>query len=262
MPRPASASAAVRASLIPEGLKIPRRVSPLIRTWFGQSAGRDGATDVAFVWEPAPRTPGVRGVVVVPARVAMTVSTLDGAEVYSGASAPSGAEAALAPADRPELTFSARPGRLLVQMDVLDPAGRVLDRDVRDVTVTAFHGPVAFGSPSVYRSRSARDVRTLLAGSSSAAPVASRQFSRAEHLVVTIPVVTDGGAGADVTVRLQSRFGSVLRALRVSPSRTRPGDVQVDVPLAPLASGGYLLEFSARSPEGTATERLEFVVTP
>jgi VWFA-related protein len=251
-----------RPSALPAGLKIPRHASPLIRTWFGQTAEEGGQTTVAFVWEPAPRVPGVRAPSILPARVSMTVSRMDGTPVYTGTSGPSGRETGMAPADRAQLTFSTEPGALLVQMDVLDPAGRVIDRDVRDLAVTAFRSPLALGSPSVYRSRTQRELRAILEGTSSAAPVASRQFSRAEHLVVSVPVMATADDQPTVTVRLQSRFGSPLRDLHVSSSTVRPGAVQVDLPLAPLASGGYLLEFAARSARGSVTERLEFVVTP
>jgi VWFA-related protein len=260
--RSETAVASRRAAAFPEGLKVPRRASPLIRTWFGQSAGERGMTSVAFVWEPTPRLPGGRGPAIIPARVAMSVSTLDGRPIYSGAAGPSGRDSGLVPAERPQLTFSAEPGALLVQMEVLDTAGRVLDRDVRDLTVSAFRASLAFGSASVFRSRTERELRALLDGTSTSAPVAARQFSRAEHLVVRIPLITAGDEQPAITVRLQSRFGNPLRDLRVARSATAAGAVQVDLPLASLASGGYMLEFAARGSGAAATERVEFSVTP
>lgn len=258
---PDPAATRTRASSLPEGLRIPRHSSPLIRTWFGQASGDDGRTTVRFVWEPASRVPGVRGTPATAARVSVAVTTMDGAPVFSGVSTPSGVAAVVASADRSQLSFDAAPGTLLVQSEVLDAAGRVLDRDVRDLVVGAFPGPLKFGTAAVYRARTARDLREVVEGGDAIAPVVSRQFSRTEHLVVRIPVVSRGGEPT-VTVRLQSRFGAAMRELPVTPVGRMKDVVQVDLPLAALASGGYMLEFAARSDLGSATDRLEFTVTP
>jgi VWFA-related protein len=251
----------VTRTTLPEGLKIPRRTSPLIRTWFGQSAGESGATLVDFVWEPSPRVPGGRGPAMTPARVAMRVSTMDGVEVYSGSAGPSGTDHDFGISEPSQMAFSATPATLLVQMEVLDLAGRVLDRDVRDLTVAGFTKPLAFGTTAVFRSRTNREFLAIADGSVVAAPVASRQFSRAEHLVFRIPV-SSGGSAPAVTARLQSRFGAALRELPVINAPSSTNVFQVDLPLAAFASGGYTLEFSARSSLGSAIERIEFTVTP
>lgn len=247
-----------RSTVIPEGLKVPRRTSPLIRTWFGQSAGDGGRTRVAFVWEPAPLVPGRGGATPVPSRVSLSVTTMDGASVFRGVVSASGREQAAA-TTRPLLAFDAIPSTLLVQMEVLDIAGRVLDRDARDLVVNAFAGAVSFGTPSVFRARSARELRVIDDGE--VAPVASRLFSRAEHLVVRIPVA-GAGAAATVRARLQSRFGADLRQLPVRVGVGDAGAVQVDVALAGLASGGYAVAFEAPAERATAVARVEFSVTP
>ena len=252
---------APRTFALPDGLKVPRHSSPLIRTWFGQSASDGDTTAVAFVWEPAPRIPSGRGVVITPARITMNVTTMDGAPVFDGTTGPSGRGASLAPGVRPQLTFDALPGTLLVQMDVLDTAGRVLDHDVRDLTVAAFPNSVAFGTAAVFRSRSLRDVRAILGNTAAVAPVAAREFSRAEHLVVRIPLVHQGGE-PDVTVRLQSRFCAAVRELTATRVATLGSTIQVDVSLAPLASGRYSLVFTARNSLGSAVESVDFGVTP
>lgn len=247
-----------RSASLPAGLKVPRHTSPLIRTWFGQSAGGEGRTRIAFVWEPAPRVPGTRGPVVTPSRIAMSVTTMDGAAIFQGDVPASGREAVVT-AERPILAFDAAPATLLVQLEVKDAVGRVLDRDVRDLVVTAFTAPVSFGSASVYRARSARELRSI--GEGSASPVASRQFSRAEHLVVRI-AVAGASTGAAVRARLQSRFGSRLRDLPVRAADADAGAVQVDLALAGLASGEYAVEFEAQDERRAVVARVEFAVTP
>ena len=246
---------------LPAGLKIPRRTSPLIRTWFGQSSGEGGATHIDFVWEPSPRTPGGRGPAMSPARVAMRVSTMDGVELYSGTAGPSGTDRDFGVSEPAEMAFSAKPGTLLVQMDILDLAGRALDHDVRDLIVGGFTKSLSFGTVSVFRSRSNREFRAIADGTMVAAPVASRQFSRAEHLVFRIPV-SSGGAVPVVTARLLSRFGAPLRDLPVSNAPSSTNVFQVDLPLAAFASGGYMLEFSGRNSDASAIDRIEFTVTP
>ncbi|HUR32690.1 MAG TPA: hypothetical protein VM032_02790, partial [Vicinamibacterales bacterium] len=239
----------------------PRHTSPLIRPWFGQAAGDQGSTAIAFVWEPAPRVPGVRDVSVAPARVAMTVSRPDGTPVFAGASGPSGREGSVVATASPQLTFTAPPGPVVVQMEVLDLSGRVLDRDVRDLAVAAFDSRLGVGTAAVFRSRSEREFRAMSGESANVAPVASRQFSRAEHLIVRLPVHAADDAPV-ISAVLQSRFGSALRALAVEPVPGAKGFFQVDLRLAPLASGGYAVEFLARSATRSVIERVEFTVTP
>lgn len=241
----------------PEMLRVPRRTSPLIRTWFGQSRDAEGRTRVDFVWEPGVRRAGERASQPIPSRVSLSVTTLDGTPIFSGESTPSG-EAVLGAAGRTLLTFSAAPGQLLVQMDILDLAGRVLDHDARDLVVGGFPGPVSFGTAAVFRVRTRRDLRAL--EENQAAPVAARAFSRAEQLIVRIPVIT--GEAATVSARLVSGFGAPLRSLDVRAVAGDPQLQQVTVPLASLASAGYAVEFTARVAGTSAVGRLDFTVTP
>lgn len=241
----------------PEMLRVPRRTSPLIRTWFGQSRDAEGRTRVDFVWEPAVRRAGERASQPNPSRVSFSATTLDGTPIYSGESTPSG-EAVLGAAGRTLLTFSAAPGQLLVQMDILDLAGRVLDHDARDLVVGGFPGTVSFGTAAVFRARTRRDLRAL--EEHQAAPVAARHFSRAEQLIVRIPVIA--GEGATVSARLVSAFGAPLRALDVRAVADDSQLQQVSVPLSSLASAGYAVEFTARAAGASAVARLDFTVTP
>lgn len=244
---------------LPEGLRVPRHASTLIRAWFGQSPGSDGRTLVDFVWEPAPRA-GERATPPTPARLTMVVTTLEGEAIFSGESVPSTGEVAEGSSRRTHASFETPPGRLLVRMDILDLAGRVLDRDVRDLAVTGFTAPVSFGTAAVYRARTVRDLRAFGQDGAAPSPVAARRFSRAEHLIVRLPVVS--AAPTDVTVRLLNAFGGVLREVPARPVPARPRLVQVELPLASLASATYVLEFRAAAGDASAVDRLEFSVTP
>lgn len=241
--------------------RFVRHVSPLIRPWFGMSRGADGATRVSFVWEPAPRVPGDRNSPPAPARIVLSVATLEGSPVFDGVVFPSAAAVAdpLA-ARRSRISFESPAGRLVVQMAIEDAASRVLDRDVRDLVVGGFGGPVTLGSSEVLRARNAREYQEL-AADPDATPVASRQFSRADRLLIRVPVFSTGDSPA-VSGRLVSGLGSAMRELAVGPVPSRPSEYQIDLPLAALASGLYHLELTARTRDGEARDSLTFRVTP
>ena len=237
----------------------PRHVSPLIRPWFGVSRGATGNAQVSFVWEPAGRVPGDRSRADRPARITLTASKPDGTEVFEGVvrSVGHGADdSGDAPA---RVVFETTPGRLRVRMSIEDATSRVVDTDVRDLIVNPLTAPVAIGTAEVIRLRSARDFRMVVADAG-AVPVAAREFSRAERLLIRLPVyVTDGSP--ILSARLVSKLCSAMRDLSIVPGPT-PSCYQIDLPLAGLASGAYTVEFVARSPRGEAKDSLAFRVTP
>jgi VWFA-related protein len=248
-------------SALPFGATIARRMSPLIRPWFGISRTADGQTEINFVWEPAPRVPGDRNPPPPLAQVALSVITMDGSPVYQGIVLPSTA-AAIDPASsrQSRASFVSPSGRLVVQMSIEDVTSRVVDHDVRDLLVKGFPGPVSMGSPQVLRARNAREYQAL-AADPEATPVATRQFSRTERLLLRLPVFS-AGAAPTVSARLVSSFGNAMRDLVVTGTPTRPNEYQADVPLAALANGSYVVEWTARTADGEVRERVPFRVTP
>jgi len=254
---PSSLRAAYAPSAIPVGAQIARRTSPLIRPWFGISKTADGQTEVSFVWEPSPRVPGERNPPPPLAQIGLSVMTLDGTSVYKGIVLPAMAGET---EGQSRASFVSPVGRLVVQMAIKDVSSRVVDHDVRDLLVKGFPGPVSMGSPEVMRARTAREYDAL-AADPHATPVASRQFSRAERLLVRIPVFSTG-VKPTVSARLVTSFGSAMRDLVVVPKPSRPNEYQVDVPLAALANGSYTVEWTARTAEGEIHDRVAFRVTP
>jgi VWFA-related protein len=246
---------------VPAARLVPRRASPLLRPWFGVDGADGGRLRVHVVWEPAGRVPGERAPLITPQRVRLEAMTLDGVQVYTGVSVAAGTER-LSPdsgvGDPQQLTFETSPGPLLLQMEILDGAGRVLDRDVRDLPLRPFATPFAFGTPAVYRARTVRELRAILDGTG-IAPTAGRQFTRTEHLVVRVPLV--GTREVEVTARLVSGFGSVMRELPVTYRDDRVA-AQVDLRLAGFAPGSYAVQFTARGTSGTVVDRLPFTLTP
>jgi len=238
----------------------PRRISPLIRPWFGMARGDGGRTEVTFVWEPVVRVPGDRVKPVTPARILFKASKPDGTTVFEGAVRSTGAGAnEVVDVDPARLVFETTPGRLKLQMSIEDGAARVVDTDVRDVVVSPLTSPVAIGTAEVLRARNVRDFRAV-ESDPNAAPVAAREFSRTERLLIRLPAYAPDGA-PNVSARLVSRLGSTMRELPVAAA-PRPSTYQMDVPLAGLAAGDYAVQFVIDSPAGQAKDSLDFRVTP
>jgi hypothetical protein len=143
-------------------------------------------------------------------------------------------------------------------MSIEDGAARVLDTDVRDVLVGPINGRIALGTAQVLRARNARAFRELEADAT-AAPVAAREFSRAERLLIRVPVYA-ADSPAVFTARLVSKPGKVMRDLPTTAAG--PDRQQIDLPLAGLAAGDYLVELGLTSAAGNATDVLAFRVTP
>jgi hypothetical protein len=150
------------------------------------------------------------------------------------------------------------PGRLRLRMAIQDSASQPLDQDVREMAIRDLRGEVAVGTPEVLRARNAREFRALEA--QAAVPVASREFSRTERLLIRFPAYGPAGTPPLVTAKLLGRSGHEMRALPVTPAST-PGESAIDLPLAGLAAGEYTIEVTASSGRGDAKDRVGFRVT-
>jgi hypothetical protein len=233
-----------------------RRTSPMIRPWFGMAKGANGNTRVTFVWEPAGAVPGDRRVRT-PSRVEVKALGAGGTPVFEGTVRPTGAVSPdAAEASQARAVFEVPPGRIRLEMSIEDSAASRIDMDVRDLIVGDLRAPVAIGTAEVLRARTARDVRALEANPD-AVPVASREFSRSERLLVRVPVYAP--TTPEVSVRLLSQAGQSMRPVQASP--LADGRIQIDIPLAGLVSGEYSLEIVAASPAGQAKDTLRFRVT-
>ena len=237
-------------------------VSPLIRPWFGVSRGSTGKSRVTFVWEPASRVPGDRAAAAKnPARLVFTARTLDGTVLFDGPVAATGPGTIDEPgATSARAVFDMPPGRLRLRMSIEDMTARVLDVDVRDIAIRELKGDVVLGTPEVLRARNAREFRSL--ETDSAVPVASREFSRTERLLIRFAAYAPAGARPAVSARLLSRMGQPMRDLPVVPAADAGAENAIDLPLAGLAAGDYIVEVEAASAAGDAKDRVAFRVTP
>jgi VWFA-related protein len=260
----ASPDEALRTALIAEAnepkaavpAEPPPHASLLIRPWFGMSRGENGTTRVTFVWEPAPRVPGdrVRRSV---SKLVFQARSADGTVLFDGPVAPTGPAAVDEPPATPaRVIFDVPPGRLRLRMSIQDAASTVLDQDVREMSVRDLKGEVAIGTPEIMRARTAREFRAL--ETAAAVPVSSREFSRAEHLLIRFRAYGPAGAAPSVAAQLLDRMGHAMRALTVTPA----GDsYTIDLPLAAFAPGDYAIEVKAANGAREASDRTAIRVT-
>jgi hypothetical protein len=233
--------------------------SPLIHPWFGWALAPDGQTRVTFVWEPAPGVPGDRGRAKA-ARVDLTVLGDGDAVLFKGLIAPTGPGVIDDPGAEPSrAVFDSSPGRLRVRMSIEDASGKAIDSDVRSVQVNDSHKAVSLGTPEVLRARNAREFRTV-DQDPAAVPVSAREFRRTEQILIRVPAYGPEGQTPVVTARLLARLGQAMREL---PVEHAPDGVnhQIDVPLAGLAPGDYIIEVTAKSAAGEVKDLVGFKVT-
>ena len=239
-----------------ESANQPSR-SRVIRTWIGTSRGENGKTRVTFVWEPVPQTPGDRAAALVeaPSRVSLTAASLDGAPYFRGrvpdvalasaagaAAASNGGGTAVRGSSR--VTFDVSPGRMQLRVAVEGSSSQVLDSEIREINVPDLTAPqTTLGTPQVLRARNAREYQQLKADPDPV-PIALREFSRTDRLLVRVPVYDAGTSTPALSVHLLNRAGqpmTELPAAAAGPSGTQ----QIDLPLASLAPGEYLVEIKA-----------------
>jgi VWFA-related protein len=223
-------------------LAYPTRMR-VIRTWIGAERGENGKTRVTLVWE-ANRAPGAPARdTEQPARVSVTAVGTDGSPYFRGrvpATAPSsGAAAAAAPAAAvagAHVTFEAPPGPMQLRLSVEGADAQVLDSENREVTVPDLTSTI-FGTPAIYRARTARDIQQFRANRD-AAPTAVREFQRTDRLLFRVPSYATGAVAA----KILNRSGQAMSEVPVAMEGT---DAVFEVPLASIPSGEYILEISA-----------------
>jgi VWFA-related protein len=222
--------------------RSPRSTSP-INTWVGLSRGDNGRTRVTFVWEPLPAVPGVARVV--PARVSM-IAAGGGQSYFKGPiPAPTTATDGAGGGAGASTTFEVAPGRLELRLSIEDAQAHVLDTDVREIQVPDLSAPKVFlSTPQVLRARTVLEYRAFNADPK-AVPTASRDFRRTERLLIRFDVSGPGGTPPKVTARLLNRGGKSMSDLPIVEPAAAGQAYQIDLPLASLPSGEYLIEIKA-----------------
>jgi VWFA-related protein len=243
-------------------VEAPSRAE-LVRTWVGLAPAESGRAQVTFVWEPVPVPPGERRGT--PERVSLVAAGGDGPAYFRGkvpdpAAGGDGEGASGAAPRGGRAVFEAEPGRLQVRLAIEDADGRVLGSDILDLEVPDFTAPqVALTTLEVHRARNALELRAINAAGNPR-PVATREFRRTDRLIVRFAAAAPGGAEPGVQARLLNRGGQPMTELPIQPAPASPGRLQVDLPLASLPAGEYVLEVSASAAGAGAKQFLGFRV--
>ena len=251
----------------------PTKMGHAARFWTGTDRAANGQTRLTFVWEGT--VSGDARASEVPARVMLTAMTGEGRPVFRGripdpslSSVPdlaagagqtpgAGAQPAAAPPGA-SVSFNAPPGPLELRLVVENDHGQVVDSTTESLTLPDYSKPdVSFGTPRVYRARTAREMM-LLKNNLDAAPIAKRDFSRGDRLLIRVDAYTAAGAKPDVTAKLLNRDGNPMADVPVQAAEGKP--FSIDLPLASLAPGEYILELDAKTPSGSAQQMVGFKI--
>ena len=237
----------------------PRR-GRFVRTWVGSARGDEGRTRVTFVWEAVPLVPGERREEL--GRVALTASSDAGDPYYRGPiPRDSGASRQFGPSppSSGRVAFDVAPGQMHMIIAVEGTTGDVLDREITETTIVDFTGTdVAFSTPAIFRAGTELEMRRLV-GDLEAVPIAGRTFRRTDRVLIRFEVYAPGSAVPTVTARLLNRLGSSMSGIHVQPPVPRQ-PTQIDLVLASLAPGEYLVELSATAGDEYAKELIAFRV--
>lgn len=235
----ARATAPVRTGPPPAVTKALSAIAPMtnrrfIRTWIGTGRGATGQPRVTFLWERLPPTAGVHRDEA--RRVSLLATTAAGDIVYRGR----------LPIEAPTVSFDAQPGTIDLRLTI-EGDGGTIDTEDRQVAVPDLTAPeVRLSTPRVWIARNAREYQAI-AADAAALPTATREFRRTDRLLVRFEAFTPAAAPATVTVRLLNQQGAKMTDITVAPPAGDGQPYQVDLPLANLAAGQYLLEVSAGS---------------
>ncbi len=228
-------------------LAVPR--SRPVRTWIGTSRAADGRTHVTFSWEPAPAGPGSIANAP-PAQISLTAIGSGGQPYFKGTVG-----------ERLAAEFDVPPGPLQVRYSIETAEGRMIDSDTRDVNVPDYSRPeLLLSTPSVLRGRTVRELQALRADAN-VAPSASREFTRAERLIVRVRAYAPGDQPPALKARLLNRLGKPMSDLPVKAPAEPGGFWETEMPLSALAAGEYLIELSASAAGGEAKTLVAFRVT-
>ena len=212
------------------------RAERVVDVWVGASRADEGQTMVTVAWTPragAGRMDSTR-------TVSLTVKSPGGDRAFD---ASPGANA---------LSFPTPSGTVQLQLTVRDAAGNIVDEDRRPFSVPDLSAAnLAIGVPVLLRARTAADAR-LLAEGRPAIPYAGREFVRTDRLFVRFSVFGESARAADVSAQLTNKTGGALLELPIVPMTGGESLYQVELPMASIARGDYLLAVAARHGEERA----------
>jgi VWFA-related protein len=258
-PRRAAAPSAVQQALA--SISAPVQAAKWVRTWIGTERGENGRTRVTLAWEPLPAQGGLRREQA--GRVSLLAADEAGSLVYRGRSPATGSGA---PAARPStngapsspgaassapnrIVFDAPPGVLELRLTIEAAGGGTLDNETHRIEVPDLTAPqAALSTPRVFRSRNAREFG-LLVKDGDAVPVATREFSRVERLLIRFDAYGGGSETPAPTAAILGRDGQKIADVPVAAAAAG-GTHQIDLGLNSMAAGEYVVEISVKDATG------------
>lgn len=230
-----------------------------VRTWVGTERGTNGRTRVTLVWEPLPVPPGTTRREQA-GRVSLLAANASGEMVFRGAAPEQAATPAPATANGPQrLTFEVAPGKLEMRLTVQDAGNGTLDQETKTIDVPDLTAPVAaISTPRVLRARTVREFQAL-AADAAAVPTAGREFSRTERLLIRFDAYAAGSEQVQPTAILLNRSGTKMADVPVTAAQAG-GTHLINLSLASIPAGEYLVEISVTSASGEAKELVPFRV--
>ncbi len=202
--------------------------------WVGTARSPNGSAQVTMAWTLRPGAENA-------ARNGSLVVIADGV---------SGKETLEAPLASHRMSFDAAPGELKLKLTVRDERGDTIDEDIRQVAVPDLaRSTLALSSPIAIVARNPSELKNLGASSM---PFAGREFRRTDRLFVRFAVYGEHAAGAVVTARLLSRRGDELRKLTMTAPEDAGNVYEIDVPLASIARGDFLIAIDAAAGDDRA----------
>ena len=233
-----------------------------VRMWIGTAKGENGKTRVTLIWEPLTVPPGSARRE--PAgRVALLAANASGDLIFRGAAPDqaAAASAAAAGAVPPQhVSFEAAPGKIELRMTIhAAGSGGTLDQEIRSIDVPDLTAPqAAISTPRVFRARTQRDYQAL-AADGAAVPNAAREFSRTERLLIRFDAYVAGNEQVEPTAVLLNRAGQKMADVPVTTAQAG-GSHQINLGLASIPAGEYLVEITVKSASGEAKELVPFRV--
>ena len=218
----------------------------LIGTWIGMSPGTNGKTKISFVWNPAAARPGVRAET--PATLSLIAGGANSDLFYRGRS--------LAPG---RVEFEVPPGQIDLEIAVEDAGKEVIDRETRQIVVPSLGLGLTFSTPQLFRARTLPELRAV-ATNPDAVPSIEREFRRTDRVLLRVAAQSAAGTPA-VTARMLNREGGEMSSLPVTPAGF-DGFSHIDLNLASIPLGEYLVEVTAKDAGEIATTLVAFRVIP
>ena len=230
-----------------------------VRTWVGTERGSNGKTRVTLIWEPLLAPPGTTRREQA-GRVSLLAATASGELVFRGATPEQSATPAPGTVNGPQrLTFESPPGKLELRLTVQDAGNGTLDQETKTIDVPDLTAPVAaITTPRVLRARTVREFQTL-AADAAATPTVGREFSRTERLLIRFDAYAAGSEQVQPTAILLNRAGTKMADVPVAAAQAG-GTHQINLSLASIPAGEYLVEIAVSSASGEAKELVPFRV--